>query len=128
MKLESYRKVRGAVAALMGACVAMGVIAGEVFVVIAGVMLGLLILYVSGRKISEIAQDERSALIRSKAASATLGIAIVGMAAVGLLMVLLGRQGLGDYEQVGYLLAYQACIVLGLNAFFGYYYRARLGG
>ncbi|MFH0748373.1 MAG: hypothetical protein V1915_00380 [Candidatus Bathyarchaeota archaeon] len=67
-------------------------------------------------------------LIRSKAASATLTIITVGMAIAGLSLIFLSGQGIGNYEQIGYFLAYQANIILCLNALLSYYYRNKLGG
>jgi threonine/homoserine efflux transporter RhtA len=50
------------------------------------------------------------------------------MAIVGLLLIFLSGQGMENYEQVGYLLAFQANIILCLNALLSYYYRNKLGG
>jgi uncharacterized membrane protein len=95
---------------------------------VVAVTLGIVALYASRRGLSEVSHDERTVLIRSKAASATLAIITVGMAIIGLSLILLSGYRIGNYEQVGYLLVYQACIVLFLNALLGYYYRHKLGG
>jgi hypothetical protein len=50
------------------------------------------------------------------------------MAIIGLSLIFLSGQGIGNYEQAGYLLAYQANIALALNALLNYYYRNKLGG
>jgi hypothetical protein len=50
------------------------------------------------------------------------------MAITGLSLLFLSRQGMGNYEQMGYLLAFQANVILVLNALLSYYYRKKLGG
>ena len=128
MKLDTYRKIRTAIAFSIVIVVAFGVIQNSNFLVVVAVTLGIVALYASRRGLSEVSHDERTVLIRSKAASATLAIITVGMAIIGLSLILLSGYRIGNYEQVGYLLVYQACIVLFLNALLGYYYRHKLGG
>jgi len=105
-----------------------GVLQNNVLIVVAAVTLGIVALYISGRSLTEIVHDERTILIRSKAASATVAITTVVMAILGLSLILLDGQGIGNYEQIGYLLAYQATLILCLNALLSFYYRNRLGG
>jgi len=57
-----------------------------------------------------------------------LAITTVAIAVTGLSLIFLSGQGLGNYEQAGYLLAFQANIIQALNALVHYYYRAKLGG
>ena len=83
---------------------------------------------ITGRSIKEVTRDERSIIIQNKAASATLSVTIVGLAIVGLSMVFLGRQGIGNLEETGYFLAILANFILLLNAALNYYYRNKLGG
>jgi uncharacterized membrane protein len=85
-------------------------------------------LLVLRRNVVEVMYDERSVLIQNKAASMTLIISTVGLAVIGLLMVFLGRQGIGSFEETGYILAFLANFMLGLNVLLGYYYSGRLGG
>jgi uncharacterized membrane protein len=128
MELDTYRKIRTAIALSIVTIVAYGVIQNNNFIVVVAVTLGIVALYASRRGLSEVIHDERTVLIRSKAASATLAIITVGMAIIGLSLILLSGYGIGNYEQIGYLLVYQASIILCLNALLGYYYRNKLGG
>ena len=128
MELETYRRLRSAVAALIGVVVAYAVLQNSIFIAVAGVTLGMIALLISRSSVAEVTHDERSAMIQNKAASATLAITTVGLAVVGLSMVFLGRQGFGDFEQTGYILAILANVVLVLNALLRYYYAGRLGG
>lgn len=128
MELETYKRVRSAITALIGVLVAYAVLQNSIFIAVAGVTIGMVALLISRRSVAEVTHDERSAVIQNRAASATLAIMTVGLAVVGLSMVFLGRQGVGDLEGTGYVLALLANIVLGLNALLYYYYTMRMGG
>jgi uncharacterized membrane protein len=128
MELETYKRVRSAITALTGVVVAYAVLQNSIFIAIAGITIGMVALLVTRRSVAEVTHDERSATIQNKAASATLAVTTVGLAIVGLSMVFLGRQGFGDFEGTGYVLAILANVVLGLNALLRYYYARLLGG
>jgi uncharacterized membrane protein len=128
MKLDTYRRMRSAIAALTGVIVAYAILQNSIFIAVAGVTIGMVALLISRRSIAEVTYDERSTLIQNKAASATLALTTIGLAVVGLSMVFLERQGFGDFEQTGYVLAILANVVLGINALLRYYYAGRLGG
>ena len=128
MKLETYNRIRTAIAFAIAILMAYGVLQNNIFITVLAITSGIIALYISRRGLSKIVHDERTILIRSKAASATVAITTVAMAIVGLSLVFLSGQGIGNYEQIGYLLAYQATIILCLNAVLSYYYRNKLGG
>ena len=128
MRLEAYNRIRTAIAFATAIFMAYGVLQNNIFIAVVAVTSGIVALYISRRGLTEIVHDERTILIRSKAASATVAITTVAMAIVGLSLVFLSGQGIGHYEQIGYLLAYQATIILCLNALLSYYYRNKLGG
>jgi len=128
MELETYKRVRSAVTALIGVVVAYAVLQNSIFIAITGATIGMIVLLVTRRSVVKVTHDERTAMIQSKAASATLAVTTIGLAIVGLLMVFLGRQGIGDFEETGYVLAILANIILVLNALLSYYYRNKMGG
>jgi putative transcriptional regulator len=128
VELETYKKARSVITVLIGAVIAYSVLQNSIFTAIVGVTIGLMALLVLRRSVAAVTHDERSAMIQNKAASATLAITTVGLAIVGLSMVFIGRQGLGDFEGTGYILAIIANFVLGLNVLMNYYYSRRLGG
>jgi uncharacterized membrane protein len=128
MRLDTYKRIRTAIAFAIAILTAYGVIQNNIFIVVVAVTSGIVALSISRRGLTETVYDERTSLIRSKAASATLAITTVAMAIIGLSLVFLSGQGIGNYEQIGYLLAYQASIILCLNALLSYYFRNKLGG
>ena len=125
---ESYGLTQKAVAAAIGIIVAVGVARNNILVPIVTVTVGMLILYLARRKVQETSHDERTILIRQKAAQATLSITIVATAFIGLGLILLSRQGFLNYEQEGYQLAFLSLFIMSAKTFFDWYYRNRLGG
>jgi len=128
MKLAKYKKVRLAIAAAIAVFMAVGVVLNSLFIALAAVMFGIISLSLLRRGLTETEHDERTVLIRSKAASTTLAIVTVSMSIMGLSLVFLSGHGIGNYEQIGYLLAFQALIILALRALLDYHYRHKLGG
>jgi uncharacterized membrane protein len=128
MKLETFKRFRSGIVVTIAMFMAFGVIQNSIFIALATVTFGIITLSLLRRGLTEIEHDERTILIRSKAASATLAIITTGMAVIGLSLIFLGGQGIGNYEQVGYLLAFQANIILALRALLNFYYRNILGG
>jgi uncharacterized membrane protein len=128
MELDTYRRARSVITVLIGAVITYSVLQNSIFIAVAGVTIGLMATLILRSSVTELMHDERSAMIQNKAASATLAITTVGLAVVGLSMVFLGRQDLGDFEGTGYVLAFIANFVLGLNVLVSYYYSGRLGG
>jgi uncharacterized membrane protein len=128
MKLEKYKRFRNAIVVAIGVLMAFGVVQNSIFIALAAITFGIVALYLLRQGLTEIEHDERTVLIRSKAASATLAIITVGMAVVGLSLIFLRGQGIENYEQIGYILAFQANIILALRAMLDYYYRNKLGG
>jgi uncharacterized membrane protein len=130
--LESalYNKLVSVTVLAMLVLVAFSVIEGSIFITVVAVIvpLAIIFLYLLNRRVTEVRRDERSSVIYGKAASATLAIVTVSMTVVGLSLVFLSGRGMGDYEQTGYLLAFQASFILILNALLSYYYKSRLGG
>jgi uncharacterized membrane protein len=128
MNTEQYNRVKAAIAAAVGIVAAVSVINDSFTLLLAAVTLGMVVLYAARQRVAEVQVDERTSLIRQKAAATTLGITTILMAAVGILLVFASRQGLVDLEQLGYMLAFQANIILGVNAFINWHYRNQMGG
>ena len=128
MKLATYTKLRSTIVVAIAVLVAVGVSRNSVFIALVAVTVGIVGLSLLRRGLTEVDHDERTVLIRSKAASMTLAFTTVGLAIVGLSLIFLSGHGLGDYEQAGYLLAFLASGIQTLNAVLIYYYRGALGG
>lgn len=128
MKLEPYRRVRAAIVVAIAVLMGFAVVQNSLSIAVATVTSGIVALSLLRRRLTELEHDERTVLIRRHAASTTLAIATVGMAIIGLSLVFLSGRGIGNYAQVGYLLAVQANLLMALQALVSYYYRSQLGG
>jgi uncharacterized membrane protein len=128
MKLESYRLILRTVTAAIGIVVAVGVALNSFLLPLAGVTVGMLLLYAARRTVQETSHDERTVLIQQKAAQATLSMTILATAFIGLGLMVLSRQGLLSYEQQGYQLAILSLFIMSAKAFFDWYFKNRLGG
>ena len=89
MKLEKYKRIRSGIIVAIATLMACGVVQNSIFIALAAVTFGIITLYLLRRGLAEIVHDERTVLIRSKAATATLAIVTVTMAIVGLSLIFL---------------------------------------
>ena len=128
MKLETYKQMVRAVTAAMGGIVAVGIVLNNIPLLLAGLTIGMLSIYLAKRKVTEQDKDERTIMINQKSSQVTLSITVVSLAVVGLSLFLLSRQGYLGYEELGFQLEIIGLLVMGLKAFFDWYYRDRLGG
>jgi uncharacterized membrane protein len=92
------------------------------------VLVGMLTLYVARTRVDEVLYDERTRLIREKAASRTLGLMAVAMGAGGLMLIEASYRGFAEFRQTGYVLAYLASFTLWIYMLFSWYYRRQMGG
>ena len=128
MRLATFKQIRNAVTLCTGIITAIGVVIDSFLLSLIGVSIGIMILYLSKERVTEIMRDERTLLISQKASTATLSLSIVGMAFTGLLLIILSRQGYADFEQLGYTLDYLALIMMGTKSYFDWHYKNQLGG
>jgi uncharacterized membrane protein len=128
MKLESYKQIQRAVAAGMGIVVAVGVVLNNLLLPLAGLTLGMLLLFLSRTDVKERVSDERTATINMRSSQATLSITIVTLSLVGLAVAMLSRAGYLPYEELGFQIAMLGLSIMALKAFFDWYYRNRFGG
>jgi uncharacterized membrane protein len=92
------------------------------------VILALVILYTAKQRVDAVLYDERTTIVREKAANATLSLATVTFAAIGLGLIETSFWGYSANRDYGYLFAYIALIIMGINGFFNWYYNEKLGG
>lgn len=128
MKLEKYKRIKSGIIVVIAILVAFAVVQNSIFIALAAITFGIITISLLRRGLIEIEHDERTVLIRNKASSVTLSIVTIAIAVIGLSLMFLSRQGIGNYEQLGFLLAVQANIIIALNALLNYYYQNKLGG
>jgi uncharacterized membrane protein len=125
---ERYTRVKQLIVTIIGISVAFGVLSQSWVIPLVTITLGFVVLYVSNRQVTEILHDERTIAIQQKAASRTLGYVTAFTGFMGIALVELSFYGFSELRNVGYALAYQANIVLGVYAFFTWYYQKQMSG
>ena len=128
MDKETYNRIRAVVATLVGITMAVSVIRNTWALALGGVLLGMVVLITAKKKVDDVLYDERTKIVREKAASATLGLVTVLLAVVGIGLIETSFWGYTANRELGYMMAFLANIILGVNAFFNWYYDNQLGG
>ena len=128
MDKETYNRIRAAVATGVGLVMAFSVLRNSWALASGTVILAMVILYAAMKQVDVVLYDERTKIIREKAANATLNLVTVAFAFIGLGLIETSFWGYTTNRDYGYLFAYIAFIIMGINAFFNWYYNNRLGG
>ena len=128
MDKETYNRIRAAVAAGLGIVMAFSVLRNSWALATGSVILSMIILIIAKQRVDVVLYDERTKIVREKAANATLGIVTVGFAAVGLGLIETSYWGYAANRDLWYIFAYIAFIIMAINSFFNWYYNDRMGG
>jgi uncharacterized membrane protein len=128
MDKETYNRIRAAVAALIGIIMAVSVLRNTWSLALGGVLLGMVVLIIAKRRVDQVLYDERTKIVREKAANATLGLVTVLLAVVGIGLIETSYWGYTANRELGYMMAFLANIILGVNALFNWYYKNQMGG
>lgn len=110
------------ISSFVGVMAVYGASTGNILPVLIAFGIGLFLSAIIKRKVTEILEDERIYKISEKASRRTLQILSIGMATTGAGLIILDK-----YPEVGYTLAFSACILILLYMiFYGYYSRKNL--
>ncbi len=128
MDKETYNRIRAIVAAGLGIVMAFSVLRNSWALATGSVILSMIILIVAKQKVDVVLYDERTKIVREKAANTTLAIVTVGFAVIGLGLIETSFWGYAANRDLGYTFAYIAFIIMAINAFFNWYYNNQMGG
>jgi uncharacterized membrane protein len=128
MDLSTFKQIRNEVAFGIGIITAIGVVMNSFLIPLVGISIGMIVIYLTKQRVMEIDRDERTTLVSQKASTATLSMSTAAMAFTGLALIILSRQGLADFEQLGYTLNILAFMMMGLRSYFDWHYKNKLGG
>ncbi len=128
MRLDTYKQFLRIVTVTMGLIIAVGVVLNNYVLPLAGLTACMLVIYVVRRRTTELDRDERTSMINQKSSQATLSVTIVSLSMAGLALIILSREGILPYEELGFQVAMLGLLVMALKAFFDWYYRSRYGG
>jgi uncharacterized membrane protein len=129
MNYQAYRYWRSGTAVFVAAAAAVSVLLGIVYILLAAVITGIIVLVAVRRRVTEVISDERTYAIAYKAARLTMALIGVGMAIVGAVLLALARQDFtSTLAQVGFALEYSVCVLLIVYKIAYTYYSRKFGG
>lgn len=127
MRKETYKKIQAAVAGLSGLVIAISVVLHSYEIALAGILVGILVLYLANKQLDEVIRDERNAMIQYKASTMTLSIITMVLSLGGILVAELSHRGFGSLTGYGYFMAYLGMGIMSLNSLFMIYYGRQMG-
>ena len=126
MKLTTFKRIQAAVAAVIGIGVAIGVMQDNLYLVVAAVLAGVGVMYVSTRRVTEKIADEMAYRMAEKASYRAFQIFTVAAAAIAIVsMATNWLSWLTGSDVAGQTLAYSAVGLLALYALFYSYYERK---
>lgn len=135
MNIKTYRQIRVAVAAFIGAIVSVSIINDSYLLAIAGVLTGMVFL-VGVRAKAAVKVDEREKSVREKAAQLTYAIFAPTIGIGAFLMLIPSKSGFsvfskGEFtylESLGMVFAYLALFMIFLYAISYHFLNRKYGG
>lgn len=129
MNALTYRICRISTAAVVGAAAAVAVIIGNVYILAGAIVLGMVVLLLARRRVTQVIYDERTYSIVYKASRAAMALTGIGMALTGAVLLALHRDDFASAPaQVGFALEYATCALLLVNLAAYIYYSRKMGG
>ena len=110
------------VCAIMGAVVGYGVSKGDALLPVIAFSIGIVLIALGKRGVKEVMEDERTQRISEKASRKICQVFVMGAALAGTTLIALNK-----HIEVGYTLAFSACVLLVLYlVLYSYYNRKAL--
>ena len=110
------------VCAIMGAVVGYGVSKGNALLPVIAFSIGIVLIALGKRGVKEVMEDERTQRISEKASRKIYQVFVMGAALAGTTLIALNK-----HIEVGYTLAFSACVLLVLYlVLYSYYNRKAL--
>ena len=120
MNRKQFALCGAVIASSIGAIVGYSVCTGNFVLPFVAVIGGILVLQLIKRRVEDVLEDERTYRISEKASRRVLEIFGIGSALTGVTLIALDK-----HQEVGYALAFSACILILLYMIFYAYYSMR---
>ena len=117
MRYRSFKKINAFVAAFVSATVAIAVVNNNIILALAGILIGLLFIFLMKKATKAILVDERIQSISGKAAWLTYRIATIVMAFMSLVFIMIGKKSIppqSSIEMLGVIFSYVTLFNLAL--------------
>jgi uncharacterized membrane protein len=128
MDYKLFKKMKVLTASFVSATVAIAVVYNNIILALAGVLIGMLFLFLVRKKTKVVLVDERIQNISGRAARLTYSILTVTVAFLSLIFIGGGRRlGEPNYEALGVILSYIALLSVALYALSYKYFSKKYG-
>lgn len=115
MNYKQFKRMRVLATSFVSATVAIAVVYNNIILALAGVLIGMLFLFLVRKKTKAILVDERIQSIGGRAARLTYTILTITIAFLSLIFIGSGRRtGEANYEMLGVILSYITLFSLAL--------------
>jgi len=122
MDQKQFAIYAAVVCAIMGAVVGYGVSKGDALLPVIAFSIGIVLIALGKRGVKEVMEDERTQRISEKASRKIYQVFVMGAALAGTTLIALNK-----HIEVGYTLAFSACVLLVLYlVLYSYYNRKAL--
>jgi len=122
MDQKQFAIYAAVVCAIMGAVVGYGVSKGNALLPVIAFSIGIVLIALGKRGVKEVMEDERTQRISEKASRKIYQVFVMGAALAGTTLIALNK-----HIEVGYTLAFSACVLLVLYlVLYSYYNRKAL--
>jgi uncharacterized membrane protein len=128
MSYKTFRTWQAIMGMVIGAVTAVSVVLGIWIIPIPVIILGVLVITLLRRRVKDIVADERTHVMAEKAARLTFQIAVIGIAAIGVILLTVSHGESPALTQVGFAFEYAVCALLIINTLAYTYYNRKLGG
>ncbi|MFA5029221.1 MAG: DUF2178 domain-containing protein [Patescibacteria group bacterium] len=128
MNYKQFKRIKVLIASFISAMVAIAVVFNNIILALAGVLIGLLFLFLVRRKTKAVLVDERIQNIGGRASRLTYVILTITVAFLSLVFILSGRRmGEANYETLGIILSYITLFSLALYSLSYKYFSKKYG-
>ena len=128
MNYKNFKRMRILATTFVSVTVAMAVVYNNIILALAGVLIGMLFLFLVKRKTKAVLVDERIQSIGGRAARLTYTILTMTLAFLSLVFILTGRRiGEANYELLGIILSYITLFSLALYSLSYKYFSKKYG-
>ena len=130
MTYKQFKRMRALIASFVSATVAMAVVQNNIILALAGVVIGVLFMFLVRKTTKAVLVDERIQSIGGQAAYIAYTILTITLAALSLLFIMIGRKSIppqASIETLGITLSYIALLSLALYSLSYKYFSKKYG-
>ena len=128
MSYNQYQKIRVLIGLLIGTIVVVATITSNLYLAFAGILIGMLFLFVAKKRFKKVVVDERVISISGRASQVTYVVVTMLMACLGLFFIFSAQKHASLYlESMGVVFCYIALLLITIYSLSYYYFDKKYG-